>query len=73
MAFLFLDFNIAFQAKKYGGLRLLWGGTKIFLFFWGGTLIGRGEFGHAFDSWTGNAPIMENPDQDLPTIIYRSE
>ena len=66
MAFLFLDFNIAFQARKYGGLRLLWGGTKIFLFF-------GGEFGHAFDSWTGNAPIMENPDQDLPTIIYRSE
>ena len=48
MAFLFLDFNITFQVKKYRGLRLLWGGTKIFLFF-GGNSDWEGEFGHAFD------------------------
>ena len=52
--------------------------TKIFrfdffFFWWGGTLIGRGNLVMLLDRWSGSAPMMENLDQDFPTIIYRSK
>ena len=46
-----------------------------FVFFFGGgggSLIGGGDLVMSLTDG-GGAPIMENPDQDLPTTIYRTK
>ena len=50
---------------------LVLGGTKIFPFCGGEDSDWGREFVYFFDWWRSGPPIMEDPDQDLLTIIYK--